>query len=138
MYSSPSATAAASNRPQSATMAATSSSVARSAASPAAAGSMMRRTSVISRRNASSGPASKRQTRTSASSRFHPWRGRTRVPMRGRDSISPFAASTLIASRKTVRLTPNCSPSAASSGNVSPGANSPRMIRRPSWWTTSR
>src|SRR4029450_9902804 len=71
----------------------------------ARAGSIIRRRASACSRKRSSGPASICQARRSGSRRFHSLRGRTRVPTFGRDSISPLAARTLLASRTTVRLT---------------------------------
>ena len=51
-------------------------------------------------RKRASGPASSCQASTSGSRRFHSRRGRTRVPVFGRDSTRRFAASTLTASRR--------------------------------------
>jgi len=45
------------------------------------------------------------QYSTSGSSRCHSLRGRTIAPARWRDSTSPLAASTRVASRSTGRLT---------------------------------
>ena len=47
-------------------------------------------------------------------------RGSTRVPVLGRDSTSPLPASTLIASRNTVRLTPSISLESSAVGSTSP------------------
>jgi len=60
----------------------------------------------------------------------------TRVPTLGLDSTSPFAASTLTASRTTVRLTSSSSRKPLS-GSVSPGFSSPLRICTPISWTTA-
>ena len=53
--------------------------------------------------------------------------GQTAVPARFRVVTMPFAASALIASRTTVRLTPSVSPSSGSVGST-PEPNRPAMI----------
>ena len=105
---------------------------ARRAASSAAAGSMKRRTSVSARSSDGLPAPSCCHASTSASSRFHASRGRTRVPVFGLDSTSPFAARTLMASRRTVRL----APSSGSAGSSAPGRSCPPRIFRPIAWTT--
>ncbi len=47
--------------------------------------------------------------------------GRTRVPILGREDVSPLADSSRIASRTAVRETPNSSWMRGSVGSVSPG-----------------
>ena len=82
---------------------------ARCAASSAAAGSMISRTSVSRPRKVAAvadPPAATRARRDRAGSSDS--RGRTRVPVRGRDTTRPLAARTLIASRITPRLAPHC------------------------------
>src|SRR6201996_4296726 len=79
---------------------------------------------------------------TSTSSWFHSSRGRTRVPLLGRDSTRPLPVSVRIASRTTVRLTASISQILSSAGSGSPGAMSPRTIRAPmrsaTWLCTLR
>ena len=83
---------------------ATCSGPARRAASSAAAGSMISRTSVSLPRKAAAGdpPAATPARRDRGGSRTPA--GRTRVPVLGRETTSPLAARTLIASRTTPRL----------------------------------
>jgi hypothetical protein len=72
----------------------------------AEAGSMISRISFRCSTNPLSGDVAQRQASTSGSSRFQLSLARTRVPMRGRDSTRPLAASTFTDSRSAVRLTP--------------------------------
>ena len=101
--------------------AATCAGRARRAASSAAPGSIRSRTSVSFPRKAPGGTPSWRQASTSGSSRFQDSRGRTRVPVFGRDTTSPLAARTLTASRTTPRL----ARTRAAVGSCSPGWISP-------------
>ena len=55
----------------------------------------------------------------------------------GRDSTSLLAASTLIASRSTVRLTDGSSLKSSSIWTASSGRSSPRRMRTPISWTTA-
>ena len=86
-------------------MAVTSEAVARTAAIAAAAGSITLLTSARFFRNAARSGPSRCHASTSGSSSCQASRERTRVPMRGRASTSPFEIRTLIASRSAVRLT---------------------------------
>src|SRR5262245_45455312 len=91
----------------------------------------MRRTSHRSRTKSSSTPASHSQRSRSGSTRVHSSRGRTRIPVFGRSSISPLAARTLTDSRRIVRLTlkwRHRSPSVESPDSSLPIV--PRMIPR--------
>ena len=80
---------------------------------------------------ASPRPASLCHRSRSESNTFQSSGCRTRVPTFWRMSTSPFAASTRIASRTDVRLTPYSSESSASFGSRSPGAYRPPMIWSP-------
>ena len=81
--------------------------------------------------NSSLGFWSTCQRSTSESSMFQSTVGRTRVPIFGRDDVSPLADRRRIASRTAVRETPNSSWMRGSVGSVSPGLYCPETIRRP-------
>ncbi len=91
------------------------------AASAAAYGSTISRISCSFSANATGGATRAYQSSRSASSRFHTPRGRTRVPIFGRDSTSPFDVSVRSASRITVRLTPYITIRSGSLGNSDSG-----------------
>jgi hypothetical protein len=108
-----------------------SSGVARSAAIRAAAGSTTFLTSSKSVKPAGMPVPEDNQAKTSGSSMLHLECVFTRVPVLRLTSISPLEATTLIASRSAVLLTPNWVPREASFGRTDPGGILPWTIRDP-------
>ncbi len=100
------------------------------AASCAANGSIAERSSSMSATRRRSNPGPWRHAITSGSVRRQLRRGRTDVPTCGRDSISPLAASTLKASRTTLRDAPKRT-ATCSRSMIDPGVTVPSTISRP-------
>src|SRR6202162_1093980 len=111
---------------------------ARRAASEAASDSIAKRISANSIRSAVENVRSRSQRRASGSKSFQRSSGSAQVPCRGRAPSSPLAVSILMASRRTVRLTPYCRHSWASIGKGFAIENRPVTIATPRSWVMRR
>ena len=109
---------------------------ARRATIAAAAGSNTSRISNSSARNPRDCLSEACQRSTSTSNMLHSVAGRTLVPTLAFDSTSPLATRIFLASRTTVRETPNISSRSGSNGKSVPCGYSPATIPSPSCSTT--